>query len=366
MKMNHDTASTSSNEDTNPMDKLLAKLSEQQEALSKQRELLKSSDDDTAYIRTAQYVSGANSLVPIASAMDSFNTSTVPTTNTPSLAGDDTPQPSAAEVLRLKLELEAAKGRIARMDQELAQSRITKHTLDQAIGTPSEVDFPMGQQNLKSAIRPQLQRDPSWAGQDDSRSDTSDALSASGFNRTRAIWGNGAKPSFAGGQAPTANFQPSEALTSSQWMNRGFGQPFIDAPMQYTGPPINTLRGDRLMPDPDLLMAPPANRRNNLGSHFTNRAAGSFSYAGSNGSYDGYTPTSTPYGSVTGMSGVGMGNAMGLSLSGGMSGMSSGASSVISGGMYSGYQPQPIGTPLSPHAPEFTSSTGWKGDVSVL
>jgi hypothetical protein len=66
------------------------------------------------------------------------------------------------------------------------------------------------------------------------------------------------------------------------------------------------------------------------------------------------------------MSGVGMGNAMGLSLSGGMSGMSSGASSVISGGMYSGYQPQPIGTPLSPHAPEFTSSTGWKGDVSVL
>jgi hypothetical protein len=33
--------------------------------------------------------------------------------------------------------------------------------------------------------------------------------------------------------------------------------------------------------------------------------------------------------------------------------------------MYSGYQPQPIGTPLSPHAPEFTSSSvGWKNEVS--
>src|SRR4051812_43249372 len=129
--MSHDAASTSSNEGPNPMDKLLAKLSEQQDALSKQRELLKSSDDNIAYNRTVDYISAASNSVLATPATDSFNPSTAPTTNTPSIAGDDSSQLSAAEVLRLKLELEAAKGRIARMDQELAETRITKHTLDQ-------------------------------------------------------------------------------------------------------------------------------------------------------------------------------------------------------------------------------------------
>jgi len=73
------------------MDKLLAKLSEQTAALSKQQEALKSSED-IAYARTVEYVS-----------------SSAPVPDT--------------EVLRLKLELEAAKGKIARQEQELAQTR---------------------------------------------------------------------------------------------------------------------------------------------------------------------------------------------------------------------------------------------------
>jgi hypothetical protein len=106
MKISHDAGSHSSNDgQQNPMDKLLAKLSEQTAALSKQQEVLKSSDD-IAYTRTVEYVSAAvGSSIPAVPAF--APAATVETNN---------------EVLRLKLELEAANGKIARMDQEL-QSR---------------------------------------------------------------------------------------------------------------------------------------------------------------------------------------------------------------------------------------------------
>jgi hypothetical protein len=370
MKMSHDTASNSSDDGTNPMDKLLAKLSEQQDALTKQRDLLKSSEENTIYNRTVEYVSGTSNSALITPTSDIFNVSTAPTTAAPNLAEDDATQLSADEVLRLKRELEAAKGKIARMDQELAQTRITKHTVDRVIGTPSELDFPVSQQaeisdnclsnvqhGLKSTIR-QTHRDLSWAGQDDSRSDTSDTLSASGFNRTRDIWGNSPKPAFPGAQNSATNFQPSEALTASQWMGPGFSQPFIDTPIQYTGTSVNAFRGDRIMPGPELLMTQPTTRRNNLAGRLANRTVGSFSYAGSNGSYDGYAPVSALYGAANGLGG-GVNTSIGLGVSAGISGN-------MPGGTYSGYQPQPIGTPLSPHAPEFTSSTGWKGDVSTI
>ena len=364
MKISHDTLSTPDDDCTNPMDKLLAKLSEQQDALSKQCELLKSSEEQAAYSHTAEYVSGPSNSALTATGLDNLNSSTASAAEASGLVvHDEAAPPSADEVLRLKLELEAAKGKLARMDQELAQSRITKHTLDQVIGTPSELDFPVGQQvedgdlrvnsiqqGPKFNARSQANRDLSWAAGDDSRSDTSDVLSAGGFNRARAIWGNGPKPSFPAAQPTAANFQPSEALAASQWVSRGFGQPFVDTGMQYTGAPMNTFRGDRMMSDPDLLMAPHTARRNNVGGRFNNRAVGSFSYAGSSGSYDGYTPV-TSYGAINGI-GAGVGTSIGLGMSG------------VPAGMYSGYQPQPIGTPLSPHAPEFTSSTGWKGDVS--
>jgi hypothetical protein len=370
MKISHDATSNSSDDGTNPMDKLLAKLSEQQDALTKQRDLLKSSEDNIIYNRTVEYVSSTSNSALITPTPDSLDVSTAPSTADPSLAGDDAAVLSADEVLRLKRELEAAKGRIARMDQELAQTRITKQTVDRVIGTPSELDFPVSQQaeindnclsnmqhGLKSTIRP-THRDLSWAGHDDSRSDTSDTLSASGFNRTRDIWGNSPKPAFPGAQNSATNFQPSEALAASQWTGRGYSQPFIDTPIQYAGTSMNAFRGDRIMPGPELLMAQPTTRRNNLAGRFTNRGAGSFSYAGSNGSFDGYAPASTLYGAANGIGG-GVNTPIGL-------GMSAGISGNISGGAYSGYQPQPIGTPLSPHAPEFTSSTGWKGDVSTI
>ena len=351
----------SASNEINPMDKLLAKLSEQQAVINKQHEALKSSED-TPYSRTADYIATASSSVPITPAPESFNNSTAPTTSPPSDAGDDNSPLSVDEVARLKAELEAARGKIARMDQELAQTRITKHTLDQAIGNSSEADYPLQHQvddrlnHMPPNLRPHIQRDNSWAGQDDARSDTSDALSASGFNRARAIWSNGGKPSFPG---PQGVFQPSEALNAAQWMNRSFGQPFVDNPMSsmppmpampampsmpYNGPQMNAFRNNGMMPDSDLLMAPPALRRGPIGGRFNNRSStGSFPYASSNSSFDGYTPTSTAFGSVGGVNH--MSGQMGMGMNNGMN---------MGANTYGAYQPQPIGTPLSPHAPEFT------------
>jgi hypothetical protein len=213
MEINHD--STSSTE-PNPMDKLLTKHSEQQ-AVSKQHEVLRTSEDLTvAYTGTAEYVS-ASSSVPITPTTETFNNSTAPPTNPPNVPREETATPSAEEVLRLKAELEAAKGKIARMDQELIQSRITKHTLDQAMGSASEADFPLNPQfegrlnhlpqSLNTTTRSHFQRDGSWATQEDARSDTSDALSAGDFNRAREIWGNRVKPGL---PAAVPAFQPSD------------------------------------------------------------------------------------------------------------------------------------------------------------
>ncbi|TVY53600.1 Meiotic coiled-coil protein 2 [Lachnellula cervina] len=345
MKTSHETTPSS---ELNPMDKLLAKLSEQSAAINKQHEALKNSEDNLAYSRTMEFVSSSSSL-PITSATETKNTSTAPSTGPASVTGEETTNVGDDEVLRLKLELEAAKNKLARMDQELAQTRIRKHTIDQAMGSSiSEADYALNvddnglNPNLpQHTLRPHIQRDNSWAAQDDSRSDTSDALSANEFNRSRAIWGNGGRPAF-NGQGPVPPYPPPEALAPTQWMNRGFAQPF-DAPMPFSGPPMNAFRGDRMTPDPDLLMAPPAGRRGQMGGRF---ARGSFPYASSNSSYDGYTSATTQYGSVGGMGG-------GVAPMGGQMGMHAGMNG--GGSVYGGYQPQPIGTPLSPHAPEFTS-----------
>ncbi|KAL3421299.1 pumilio-family RNA binding repeat protein [Phlyctema vagabunda] len=361
VKTNHDLSSSS---ELNPMDLLLAKLSEQQAVLQQQQDALK--EDNIAYNRTVEFVSTTSSSVPITPATDTFD-STAPTTGPGSAAGDMSPlQDGDDEVLRLKLELEAAKGKIALMDQELAQNRITKHTIDQAIGTPSEADFPLNQHvgvtdqrlnNLQHSLsggRPQIIRDGSWAAaQDDTRSDTSDALSAGGFNRARAIWNNQGKQPF-GDATGLGSFPASQGVPSGQWMGRDFNQSFAEPMMSYGGPGMNSYRNDRMM-ESDMMMPPPGNRRNNVGGRFHNRAA--FPYSSSNSSFDGYTPSVTPYGSVSGMSGgvapMGPSSSIGLNVSGGL------------GNMYASYHPSPIGTPLSPHAPEFTSAgvgVPWKAE----
>lgn len=104
----------------------------------------------------------------------------------------------SVELVRLKQELMAANSKIALQEQELAQTRVIKHTLDQALGPPSEADFGGREiteqtishlQNAFNASNPAFgQYQEAWGSQEDSHSDISDALSAGAYNRARGLW----------------------------------------------------------------------------------------------------------------------------------------------------------------------------------
>ncbi|PYH98349.1 pumilio-family RNA binding repeat protein [Aspergillus ellipticus CBS 707.79] len=103
-----------------------------------------------------------------------------------------------SEVQRLKQELLAANSKIALQEQELAQTRVIKHTIDQALGPPSEADFngreimEQAMSSLQGALSEHSltlnQFQEGWNTQDDSQSDMSDALSAGAYNRARGLW----------------------------------------------------------------------------------------------------------------------------------------------------------------------------------
>ncbi|PYH79619.1 Pumilio-family RNA binding repeat protein [Aspergillus uvarum CBS 121591] len=126
-----------------------------------------------------------------------------------------------AEVLRLKQELLAANSKIALQEQELAQTRVIKHTIDQALGPPSEAEF-NGREvteqtiaNLQSAFKASqtcfTSIQDGWNTQDDSQSDMSDALSAGAYNRNRAFW--------------TSTTQQAMSTNMSPTMERPYGEP---------------------------------------------------------------------------------------------------------------------------------------------
>lgn len=354
--------------EANPMDKLLAKLSEQQATITKQHVSLASVEDDIGLSRPYEYVTATSSgSVPITPIVDTMETP-APTTSPSSLDGDERlSQANVDEVLRLKLELEKAKGKIARMDEELTQSRITKHTVEQVIGSASEMDFPLGppadasderrgnlNNSLSGIVRPQSTRDSFWAGQDDGRSDISEALSATGFNRARAIWGNANRGQYSNFQGTTSSmptYQPlplAPGFPAEAWMGRDFDQSFAESAMSYdTSMSASRGSGDRANSEQDSAMTPQGLGRSGRGGKFNNRIHSGFGYPSRSSSFE--NPISTAgYGISTGAIG-GIGS-LGLGINGTM-----------------GYQPQPIGTPLSPYAPEFTSSTGapWKTEVRL-
>ncbi|KAJ5495598.1 Meiotic coiled-coil protein 2 [Penicillium diatomitis] len=103
------------------------------------------------------------------------------------------PNDSAAEVLRLKQELQAANSKIALQEQELAQTRIMKHTLDQALGPPSEADFsprdinePTLTSQQRAAFMAFRQDHAPWASSNSPQADAADVASTDTYNRLRA------------------------------------------------------------------------------------------------------------------------------------------------------------------------------------
>lgn len=308
------------------MDKLLAKLSEQQAAISQQTEALNSNDDNSFPPKSQDHASSSNSL-PITPATDAFS-STAPTTRPASATFEDKHQ-DAEEVLRLKLELAQAQNQISRLDQELAQSRTVKADPD-SLG-----HFPPRTQLSSS-------RDGMWTAPDDNHSDTSESMSTNTFNRTRGIWGNPKAPYG----NPPVQASISEPSPGNWFGGRGFNPNYPDAHVPYSN--MESCRADRLTPDSDILMRPSGNRRGNRYESRMNSPqpfAGPFgAYNGPPGQYDPIVGGSMPGGPMPGPMNPaqGMGNA----------GM----------GMYPQH-PQAMGTPLSPYASEFTSKAVWKNEV---
>lgn len=153
----------------------------------------------------------------------------------------------AAEILRVKQELAAAKSMISRQEQELAESRKLKHTMDQAMGPPSEADFAhrvdVSEQtisHLQSAFnasaRPFTSQIDTWHPRD-TRSEESDALSSRAYNRGRGIWNNPTQPDFTGGLNNTAQpfpFNDPRRGSGPGW-NTGYGNQGLVNPNSLSG-----------------------------------------------------------------------------------------------------------------------------------
>ncbi|KAJ5562277.1 Armadillo-like helical [Penicillium sp. DV-2018c] len=164
------------------------------------------------------------------SASSQFPTSTTtPASTLPEGARHYTQEDRAAEVLRLEQELLAANSKIALQEQELAQTRVIKHTLDQALGSSSEADFGTREitkqpiSHLQSAFNTPSSAfggfPDTWGGQDDSQSDISDPLSTGPYGRYRGLWG----PNDPGVDREYGESQSGSSSSVSQDANRYWG-----------------------------------------------------------------------------------------------------------------------------------------------
>lgn len=114
---------------SSPMDELLAHLAEQEVVSSKQRL-------EHQQLNAQHHAEGSRS--------SSHSGSEQPNTDSYAITprtGSQEPSASPKTVLRLQQELDMAQNQIAHMNQELNQSRITKHTMEQAMGSQFDADF---------------------------------------------------------------------------------------------------------------------------------------------------------------------------------------------------------------------------------
>lgn len=327
------------------MDKLLAKLCENHDHVPAQQ--------DSPEGGVSAHPSSCSSL-PITPATDAF-AGTAPTTRPASAAPND--RGATEELLRLKLELAKAQNHISRVEQELAQTR--REQQDSGRATPvlsSDSDFatgasfvepigskPSASQPVLGISKPQPQRD-TWHGpvSDDCRSDTSDAFSASGFNRSRGIWNYGGKSGHREPFMAPPSIQSQDPGHTTSWP-QSRNQGFVDQNIPSYAIPVDGYRGDRYNHEPELIRSGSGRRGNRYDVRF-----GAQSYGNSYGGYN------------MGNMGQNQYDPIGSYPSGGSTGMPSSGP-----GVYPQYAPQAIGTPLSPHATEFTSAgSTWKPDVS--
>lgn len=340
-------------------DNILSKLSEQQALLERQQQQLLSNNttraDDGHSSDTSAPLTPAAETLPASSSIDN---------NPPN--GN---KMGVVEMLRLKQELLAANSRIALQEQELAQTRVIKHTLDQAMGPPSEAEFggrDVTEQTISSlqnafnaSTRPFNQRQDNWTPPDDARSDVSDALSAGAYNRARGIWNNNSQPATFGinGNAGEKNYRDPPAGPPEQgrnWnsrpMSHGFpnqsGFPHSQRVLSGPSHPVYAVNDGRYAGDHAPYMQGNAPRR-------------SFTQVNRGGSC--FPPQNSPWGTFSAEPAV-------------VPPRTSGTPHIGSYQQVGGfpaaapYHPRPIGTPLSPTAAEFTSAnssvSSWGSPVS--
>lgn len=262
-------------------------------------------------------------------------------------AGD---QGEAAEILRVKQELAAAKSMISRQEQELAETRKLKHTMDQAMGPPSEADFSHHDDltdrtinhlhsAFNAAARPFTSQSDPWNPQEDTRSDNSDPMSAGGYNRGRGFWNNPTQPSF-----------PSALNVTAQPTRQSYMDPIAGAgPDWHTGFGTTGFPNQGPQPTNQRIMPGTAAPTYGFDGRYGNDAA---QYAQTNGLRrtmsqfnrpgPGFANRATPFGSIpSALTGLGPASIAPLNIP----------------GQYGGYQPRPIGSPLSPSTSDFTTGS---------
>ena len=332
------------------MDKLLAKLSEQQVLLEHQKSVLDSSETN---ITCSELDGSMSSSVPLTPATDTFS-------GTPGTEDSDeekTIQLDPAEMLRLKKELDAAKNKIARQEQELSQTRIIKHTFEQARGPPSllitagKSDPVVSttaniQEAFNTSNRPFSQRQEVISNHDDARSEISDAVSAGAYHRAQTIWSGSAAQNYNHSLINPGN-QQFQAPTNiwgqggKQWGHR---------PMATALPPLMVPQQQqmhRTYSGPTSPMSSVSHYGSDLGQ-----------FHGGQGLRRSNTQNSRSDSAFTHTRNTGW-DAYGSNTDGGLANLGP-PSSFQPMGMFQApmsYQPRPIGTPLSPTAAEFTTSS---------
>lgn len=344
------------------MDSLLAKLSEQQAILEKQKNTLTPKQHDKEQHEKEDSSPGSVLLTPTSDSL-----SKPPSVNEKNKAA--TTQLDTMEMVRLKQELDAAKDQIARQKKELDQNRIVKHTFDKVNGLSSgaELQPKLEASNVHHATfnpsaRTSTIRQDNWSHNEDARSEFSDAVSAGAFTTTQNIWSSPARPAYnaAASVHPSQPFQPPSATWGQPgarpWNHRGGGPalPSLIIPQQqhiqqrnYSGPISPVSANDvRAYSDYNQFQGGAGLRRSNVQNTRNTsviplqRNNGWDLYPGSMGALDNVNATFNPNAAFQPM------------------------------GLYPTslqYQPRPIGTPLSPTAEEFrtsqASATPWNAAV---
>lgn len=306
---------------------ILAKLSEHKNVLTQQSEALKSSMDDSKISSRGLEHTSSSTSVPVTPATEIFpsagpNTRPASTSNN---QGDGT-----EEVLQLKLRLAEAQAKLSHLEVKNDSQNF------------KEADASRGHGQMPALAPEQI-----WANEE-YFSEAGDSLVTMPSNRTTGSAMLSGNVSNLRGPFHPAGIPPpsSDSSNGSSWFGprNNFNQTFADTGNSYNQPD-GYRSSDRLTPDSDMFFRPAGGRR---GNRFDSRYS---SPAPLNGSY-GHGPFSQPVGQYDMIPGQPAG---GASIVPGTQG--------IGIGVYPGYQSQTMPSALSPHATEFTSSSGWKNEV---